>query len=160
MRITSTLHFTASPSDVAAMLIDPTFAEHVGEEIKAAKVTTAEVDKGMSARFSVGSPDAAARILGPTMVITDTVTWEKPHEDGSRLGFMSFSMEGIPASAEGPLRLKEVEGGSEMVFDADFTVRIPLVGKRIEQMAHQSLTSIIAACEQVGNRWLEANARP
>jgi hypothetical protein len=160
MRILTTLHFTAAPEDVAAMLVNPSFAEHVAQEIKATKVTTQDLDKGMTAVFQVGSPQGAAKILGPTMKLSETVTWQKPHADGSRLGHMSFSIEGIPASAQGPLRLDVIEEGTEMVFDADFTVRVPLVGKRIEQMAHESLTAIITACEQVGNRWLETNSRP
>ena len=157
MQITSTLSFIAPADQVAAMMVNPDFAEHVANEIKATSVTSTEVDGGLTSVFTMPSHDAAKRILGPKMTITETVIWSVVLDDESRIGRLSLGVTGVPASAEGPLRLSPTPTGSQIIYDADLSVRIPLVGKKIEQMARKYLTDIIQACESVGNDWLREN---
>ena len=154
----STLSFAASCDRVADMLVNPLFAHHVAAEIRADNVTTTDIEGGLTAVFTLVSPSAARRFLGPNMTITETTTWEQPLADGVRIGRLTLSMAGVPARADGPLDLKPTPTGSLMVYDADFTVKIPLFGKKIEQMAETYLINIIQACESVGNKWLAENS--
>ena len=157
MQITSTLSFIAPPDRVAHMLTNPKFAEHVGAEIKADNVTTTILTDGMTSVFTMISPEAARKLLGPTMTITETVTWQPASPSGARTGRLTLSVTGVPALADGPLRLGPTPTGSQVIYDADFAVKIPLFGKKIEKMAEQYLTNIIKACEKVGNEWLATN---
>ncbi|MDR0488850.1 MAG: DUF2505 domain-containing protein [Propionibacteriaceae bacterium] len=157
MQITSTLSFTAAPNRVADMLTNPKFADHVGAEIKADNVTTTNLDDGMTSVFTMISPEAARKILGPTMTITETVTWQPASPNGARTGRLTLSVAGVPATSDGPLRLGPTPSGSQMIYDADFSVKIPLFGKKIEKMAEQYLSNVIKACEKVGNEWLTSN---
>ena len=142
------------------MLVNPDFADHVGREIQATSVAVTPISKGLSAVFTLDSPDNARRILGPTLTLNETVTWEKRNDDGSRPGRLTITVAGMPASADGQLCLRSTPSGATLVYDSTFTVKIPLVGKRIEEMTAQYLTSIIAACEKVGNNWLANNRHP
>jgi carbon monoxide dehydrogenase subunit G len=152
MQITSTLTFAAPPETVAAMLVNPAFYEHVAAEIHAQTVASTPVDQGLSTVFTVKTPEVAKRILGATMTVTQTVTWQPatPPSEGD----MTLKVAGVPAAAEGPLTLSPSDGGSSMTYNADFNVRIPLVGKKIEQMAQSNITRIMGAFETVGNAWL------
>jgi len=55
------------------------------------------------------------------------------------------------------LTLRPKITGCVVTYDAEFMVRIPLFGKKIEDMAQKYLTQIISACERVGNNWLNSN---
>ncbi len=157
MQITSTLSFAASSERVAEMLVNPGFAEHVGQKIKAGNVTTTEVDNGLTSVFTLETPEAARMIVGNQLTVTETVIWAEPHSDGSRDGRLTLSVTGVPATVDSTLQLRPAPSGSTITYDADFTVRIPLVGKKIEEMAEKHLTRIMEACESVGATWLESH---
>lgn len=152
--------FAATCDDVAAMLINPAFAEHVGKEIQALTVAVRPIEQGLAADFTLAAPDSARRIIGSQITVTELVTWQKPSADGTRVGRMTITLAGMPAESDGPLRLNPTDGGTDMVYDTNFTVKIPLVGKRLEEMTAKYLTQIIEACEKVGNDWLSSNRHP
>ncbi len=154
MQITSTLTFSATPDQVAVMMVDPGFSEHVGSEIHANNVTTSLLDQGLTTVFTLDTPESARRIIGAQMTVTETVTWQAAPVDGVRTGRMTITVAGMPAQADGPLRVGPDEAGATMVYQSDFTVRIPLVGKKIEQLAEKHISRIMKACEKVGNAWL------
>jgi len=156
MRITSTLTFTAPPDRVAEMFSNPDFANHVGTELHADNVTVTQIDNGLTAVFTLATPQSASRILGRQMTLTQTTSFTADvTPDGSRTGRLTMTLAGIPAAADGPLHLRPAgPAGSTMTYDADFVVRIPLVGQKIEQMAASNLEKAIATFEHVGNTWL------
>jgi hypothetical protein len=154
VQITSTLTFAAPCQRVAAMFVNPAFAERVGVELKADSVATAAVDHGMRAQFTLDSPPAAQVLLGKRMTLVETTTWGPAGPDGARQGRLTMKVEASPVLVDGELRLAPTATGSTIVYQATFTVRVPLLGPRIEQAAQQALTGIIAACERVGNAWL------
>ncbi|MCL1907443.1 MAG: DUF2505 domain-containing protein [Propionibacteriaceae bacterium] len=157
MKITSQMAFDAPPPAVADMLVNPDFAQHVGQEINADQVTTTAIADGLSATFTLESPVAARRFLGSHMVITETVTWGKPVGQ-TYTGQINLSVAGVPASAQGPTKLSPTPTGSQLDYSADFHVKIPIIGKQIEKLAAEYLTDIISACEAVGNQWLRENS--
>ena len=157
MKTTLTLNYAASCDRVAAMLVDPGFAAYVGEAAHANNVTVTPIDHGVTSVLTVDSPESARMILGHEMSITQTITWEDPSADGSRRGQMTMSLSGLPASLAGPLFLRPAPEGSTVVYDADFHVRVPLVGKKMEKKFEEYLEKIIHACEEFGNKWLADN---
>jgi hypothetical protein len=159
MRIMSTLAFAAQPDRVATMFISPSFAGHIAKEVKAQNLTMTSIDNGLTAVFTMDSPNVgvAQRILGPYLTLTKTVTWEDSAPDSTRLGRLTITVAGVPATVDGPLRLNEAPHGSSVVYTAELNVAIPLVGKKIEQMVEGYLSQIMAAWERVGNSWLKEN---
>lgn len=151
--MTQDLNFTAAPDKVSAMLVNPDFAKYVGVEISATGFEAKEVEGGLTSRYQVSTPDKAKGILGPDFIVSETVTWES-----ATRGRIAMNVEGVPATVDGPLTIVATPTGCTATYDADFTVKIPLIGKKIEQLAGQYLTKIVAACETVGNRWLASHA--
>ena len=154
-----TLNYTASCDRVAAMLVDPRFAAYVGEAAHANNVTATSIDHGLTAVLTMDTPDSARMLLGREMHMTQTITWEDSSADGSRQGQMSLTLSGVPVSLSGPLFLRPTPDGSTIVYDADFHIRIPLIGKKVEKKVEEYLEQIIHACEEFGNQWLADNQR-
>jgi len=154
MKTTLTLNYAASCDRVAAMLVDPEFAAYVGEAAHANNTTATSIDHGLTAVLTMDTPDSARMLLGREMHMTQTITWEDPAADGSRQGQMSLNLSGVPVSLAGPLSLRPAPGGSTIVYDADFHVRIPLIGKKMEKKVEGYLEKIVHACEEFGNKWL------
>jgi len=155
MKTTLTLNFTGSCDRVAAMFVDPEFAVYVGEAAHATSTLVTPVDHGLTAVMTMDTPDSARKFLGREMHLTQTITWENPSPGGSRRGQMSLTMSGAPISLTGPMLLNPTPDGSTIVYDADFHVRIPLVGKKLEGKVEGYLEQIIHACEEFGNQWLD-----
>ena len=155
MQITSTLTFAAPPETVAAMFVSPSFAKHLADEIQARNVTVSSIDQGLTAVYTVATPDVAKRIIGEDMTLTQTTTWEPTAEPtGPRIGRLTMTIAGMPATADGPLRLTPTAAGSEVVYEADFVIKIPLVGRKLEQLAGNHLSGVLSSLQQVGDAWL------
>jgi len=144
--------FTGSPERVTAMLVDPGFAREVGLEIGATHFLAEAVDHGQKATYVVGTPEVARRLAGVDLTIVETVTW-----DAADHGRMRLAIDGFPAACDGPLTLETTDDGCVAHYEADFSIRIPLLGARLEQAARGYLTRIIHAVQQVGQRWLAAH---
>jgi len=154
MKTILTLNYAASCDRVAAMLVDPEFTAYVGEAAHANNTTATPIDHGLTAVLTMDTPDSARMLLGREMRMTQTITWENPSSDGSRQGQMSLTLSGVPVSLSGPLFLRPTPDGATIVYDADFHIRIPLVGKKVEKKVEEYLEQIIHACEEFGNKWL------
>ena len=61
---------------------------------------------------------------------------------------------GTPASADGALRLADVVGGSEFVVDASVTVKVPLIGGKIESMVAEQIEGLLAQETAFTLEWL------
>ena len=67
-----------------------------------------------------------------------------PAGPGRYNGTVSVRIPGTPASADGALRLADVVGGSEFVVDASVTVKVPLIGGKIESMVAEQIEGLLA----------------
>ena len=161
MQISSTLAFAAAPDRVAAMFIDPGFATWLGSEVGALNVTATPLERGLSAVYTIASPEAAALFLGPHMTLVQTTSWdESPAADKTRGGRLTMSLDGLPASADGPLSLTPTPTGSEVTYAADFHVRVPVIGGKLEKLVGANLTKLLDSLGRIGTSWLDQHPEP
>jgi len=149
------------------MLVDPRFAEHLGQKAHAENLTVTSLDDGITGVLTMPTPELttpglekAGRILGllgPHMTVTWTLTWEIPAEDGSRTGHLTVSLTGIPASLTGPIHLSPTDTGSQLDCDLDFTVAVPLFGRTAEKLASAHVDSLASGAESIGQEWIDDN---
>lgn len=154
MEITSHLSFDASCDAVAQMLTDPQFYQFVGDHLNATSVAATPVDDGLTASMIVPAPEGTGKWIGAHLNLTETVIWGPASGDGSRNGRMALTLSGFPATMDGPIKLEPTNQGCSMDYNAEFTVRIPLIGKKVENMAGDSMTRLVHASETLGNSWL------
>ena len=57
-------------------------------------------------------------------------------------------------TAKGTMTMRRVANGVERVVDGEVTVRVPLVGKKIEKAILGSVTSSYEQAAQITQKWL------
>ena len=151
-RLTKTLTYDASAEAVAEMLDDPGFREEVLERqrvvrgsvsIEGDHVTIEQV------RSADDIPSFARSFVGDEILIVQTESWTSPTSADVRL-----TIPGKPGEAVGTLELVESGGTTTESIDLDLTVKIPLVGGKIEKLIAGIFSSALDVEQRVGREWL------
>ena len=151
-RLTKTLTYDASAEAVAAMLDDTGFREEVLERqrvvrgsvsIEGDHVTIEQV------RSADDIPSFARSFVGDEILLVQTESWTSPTSADVRL-----AIPGKPGEAVGTLELVESGGSTTESIDLDLTVKIPLVGGKIEKLIAGIFSSALDVEQRVGREWL------
>lgn len=156
-RLVQTLTYEATSADVAAMLADPAFREEVCRNQRATSYeVSVEGTPGdpMQVRIEMQQPtdtvpSFAKKIVGASTTILQTETWSSvDHAE------IHVSIPGKPGEMVGTAVLAEAGGVTTETVTLDVTVRIPLVGGKIEDLIAKLLGSALRAEERTGKAWL------
>ena len=146
------LAYDASAQAVAAMLDDVAFREEV---LRRQKVLRGSVDiDGDVARIEqVHSgrdvPSFARKFVGDEIVIVQTETWTS-----ATTADVEIAIPGTPAGAVGTIALTESDGTTTEVVDLAVSVRIPLVGGKVEGLVADLVRAALDREHEVGVEWL------
>ena len=157
MQLTSRQDFPAPPSDVFAMLTDEAFLRHAATEMGSPDARVAASASRTAVEATIESPAEVRAFVGPTLRILLDVDWGAAEPDGGRAGTFSMTVPGTPVTVAGRTRLAPTASGSELVYDGDLEVKVPLIGGRIEKEAAPAILEALDAQARVGRAWL---ARP
>ncbi len=101
------------------------------------------------------APDAARKMLGETVLVTQTEVWSDASDDsGAREGTLNVKIEGVPLTVTGRMRLEGDDSRTTEVIDAELSSRVPLLGAKIVDAAKPLLLSAIRAERRCGEVWL------
>ncbi len=151
-KLTKKLTYDASAEAVTAMLDDRAFREEVLErqhvargsvDIQGDEVTIEQV------RPADGLPSFVQKFVGNEIVIVQKETWTSPTSAD-----VTLSIPGKPGEAVGTLTLTEAGGTTTQVIDLDLSVRIPLVGGKIESFVAGLFLKALDREHEVGVEWL------
>ncbi|MCY7400574.1 MAG: DUF2505 domain-containing protein [Nocardioides sp.] len=151
-KLTKQLTYDASAEAVTAMLDDRAFREAVLErqhvargsvDIDGDEVTIEQV------RASDDLPSFARSFVGDEIVIVQKETWTSPTSADMRL-----SIPGKPAEAVGSLTITESGTTTTEVIDLVVSVRIPLVGGKVEGLIAGLVREALDREHEVGVEWL------
>ena len=146
------LAYDAPAEAVAAMLDDVAFREEVLARQKVLR-GSASIDGDLVTLEQVRSgddlPSFARRFVGDEITIVQKETWTSPTTCDVEL-----SIPGKPGEAVGTMRLVESDGTTTEVVDLDLSVRIPLVGGKIESLIAGLFGDALAIEHRVGMEWL------
>ena len=151
-RLTKRLTYDATAEAVAAMLDDPEFREEVLERQKVIRGTvTIDGDAVTIEQVRSGDdiPSFAKKFVGDEILIVQTENWTSPTSADVRL-----TIPGKPGEAVGTLELVESGGTTTESVDLDLTVKIPLVGGKIEQLIAGIFSAALDVEQKVGREWL------
>ena len=139
MKMLLTHHFPCSPEEFWAVVMDPVFSKETDQKARIEKTvleSRIEPDgrRYQHMRFFYLDPLPAivARILG-----TGHLTYEQIQRIDDRA--LTLEWEVIPPisrkkfRADGFYRVRAAKGGCERVIEGDVEVKVPLVGRKIEQ---------------------------
>lgn len=154
MQISATATFAADPARVYAMQTDRAFLEEV---CRAGGAVTYEVEvDGNRTRMSrsMPSPDVARMVVGDTITVVETYVWGEASADGSRTAQLHVDVPGTPGQMNGTALLTPTAGGSQIHVTGDLVVKIPLLGRKLEQAAAPALTAGVEVQERVAREHL------
>ncbi|MGI9003255.1 MAG: DUF2505 domain-containing protein [Pseudonocardia sp.] len=109
---------------------------------------------GVSAR---NLPPIATSMVRGDLVIERTESLTRD-ASGQYSGKVAVAIRGMPASAVGRMRLADQDGsGSEFAVRANVTVKVPLIGGKIEDVVADQVRNLLAAEMAFTLQWIEQN---
>lgn len=155
-RLLHTMVYDAPADAVAAMLSDSAFREEVctNQRATAFNVSVEGTVEAKDVRIEMTQPtdrvpSFAKKIVGNETTIVQTETWSSPTH-----GEILVTIPGKPGEMRGTATLVEVDGVTTETVDLQVTVKIPLVGGKIEELLAKLLGSAMRAEERTGKAWL------
>lgn len=151
----------ATIDEVAAMLITRQFREEVCEAIgvlrqdvtvrpTAEGTTEVTIDQVQPAQ---GIPSFAKKLVGEEIPIRQHEVWHLG-EGGRSWADVDVTIPGRPGEMVGTARLSAANGSVEEIVELDVSVRVPLVGGKVEGLIAQMLVQALEAENRVGRAYL------
>ncbi|WOP17874.1 DUF2505 domain-containing protein [Raineyella sp. LH-20] len=154
MQISATALFPADPARVFAMQIDRAFLEEVCRIGGAVRYEVEANGHRTRMSRSMPAPELARKFVGDTITVVETYLWGDASADGTRTADLVVDVPGTPGRMTGAAVLSPALGGSQIVVSGDLVVKLPLVGRKLEQAAAPALTAGIEVQETVARRYL------
>ncbi|MDP3969713.1 MAG: DUF2505 domain-containing protein [Nocardioides sp.] len=162
MKIRHVSSYPAPADEVHAMLLDPAYRERVCAALEAvsADVRVEEVPGGHQVRIdqvqpTTGVPSFAKKFAGETTRAVQVEEWNG--EGPERRATLSIETPGKPTRTTGTLALAPEGEGTSVVLDAELSVTVPLIGKKLEGLMAELFTNGRDTEHQVGLAWLEGD---
>ena len=157
MRFRHELSYDAPPEQVFAMLADPEFrrASCAAMEVISAAVQLERDGDGFALvidqqQNTKDLPAFARTFAGESTQAIQRETWRSPTH-----GELSIESPGKPASATGSIRLEPAGGGTTEVVELDITVKVPLIGGKLEKLLAEKVAAGMDVEHGVGVLWLK-----
>lgn len=157
MRFQHTSTYAAPVDEVYAMLTDPAWREKVGtaQGVVSSDVTISPEGEGCrvvidQVQDTAGLPAIAKKIAGDTTRAVVTEIWASPTS-----GTIEIVAPGKPTKAVGTVTLEPDGAATRHVLDLEVTVKVPLVGGKLEGLMADNIGRGLEVEEAVGAAWLE-----
>ena len=160
MHVTDSFTYPAGLETVRTMATNPQFVRSRLNfpGVEPAKITVEERDADTVVHMTVtisetALPDAARRFVKKGVSADVTETWS-PISDGTCHVTMDLSVQGAPVTARALSTLNDQGASTQRSVDADFHVKVPLIGKSIEQRAATRVSLLWKNEVRAAEKWL------
>lgn len=157
MRFRRELTYQADPGAVFAMLADPAFRERVGtaQQVASIDVSLTRTGEGFTLvidqlQDTAGLPAIARKIAGDTTRAVVREEWAD-----ATGGTVEITAPGKPTRAAGTVGLSASGTGTTYVLDLEVTVKVPLVGAKLEKVMADKIEEGLSVEHSVGTAWLK-----
>ncbi|GAB3621990.1 hypothetical protein GCM10027418_00720 [Mariniluteicoccus endophyticus] len=154
MDISTTADFAADPTKVFEMLTDREFLVKVAEASGAVSHDVKVVDATTTSTRELPNPPEMQKFAGKTLTVVETINWGPASDDGSRTGTLDLKVPGQPVSMPGTVTLAPGGRGTTVTVQGDLSVKVPLLGKKIEKAAAPAILEGLEIEQRVGDQWL------
>ncbi|GAB3031319.1 hypothetical protein GCM10011376_24510 [Nocardioides flavus (ex Wang et al. 2016)] len=151
-KITKQMAYDAPAEAVVAMLDDVAFREEVlvrQKVVRGSASVDGDVVRIEQVRSGHDLPSFARKFAGDEIVVVQTETWTSPTSCD-----VEIAIPGKPGEAVGTIELVESGSTTVQVVDLDLSVRIPLVGGKIEGLVAGLFSDALDVEHRVGKEWL------
>lgn len=163
MRIKDSYTYPAPLDRIGAMFADPEYTRSrldirgvVDPRVEVTEdggVTTITVNASVDTDML---PAAARRFVRSGLSVSVVETWV-PAQGTTRRGTTEVHVKGAPVTLRATSVLTGDSGTTTRTIDADLTVSIPLMGRRIEQQAQSHVHALFARELEAARTWLDAH---
>ena len=157
MEFTQSVSYPSTVEEVVAMYLTPDyqqrrFGSFVVEGSESVAVEGERITFSGTARPEL-LPAAAARFVKGALRVSFAEEWRRD-EDGAR-SRTTVTVDGAPVSVEASSALSPSEEGCVRQIRGNLSVRIPLLGGRIEKEAVAHLGRVVERERELATQWLE-----
>ncbi|HQR26152.1 MAG TPA: DUF2505 domain-containing protein [Nocardioides sp.] len=157
MRFRHEMAYDAGADRVYAMKADRRFREEVcrHQQVLRYRVDLEDTASGLSVDIDQvqalrGVATSVRRFVGEEIEIEQRETWHSPGD-----ATLVVSIPGKPGRMDGRISLREQDGRTVETVTGDIRVKVPLVGRQIEEMVARVFRYALDAEYAVGTDWLE-----
>lgn len=158
MQINSQQSYADTPDQVFAMMTDEAYLAACCDRFGAKERTIAVDGNTTTVNMKLPAPAQVQKFIGAVLPLNQIITWGEPAADGTRNGTLTMTVDKMPVNVSGTAVLRPGGQGTEVVYEADMSVKIPLLGKKLEQEAAPVAKRALDAQEQVGKDYLAKRA--
>ena len=157
MQFTQSVSYPGTVDEVVAMYLTPAYLERrfgqfVVEGSQAVSAEGERVSFAGTVRPEL-IPAAAARFVKSDLRISFTEEWAR--DEAGATSRTSVTVDDAPVSVEATSTLAPADAGSVRVVTGNVSVRVPLLGGRIEKEAVAHLGRVVERERELAATWLE-----
>ena len=157
MQFTQSISYPGTVDEVVAMYLTPAYLERrFGQFVVEGSQTVSVEGERVSFAGTVRPeliPAAAARFVKPDLRIAFTEEWTT--NEAGATSRTSVTVDGAPVSVEATSTLTPTDAGSAREVSGNLSVRVPLLGGRIEKEAVARVGRLTANEQASAAQWLE-----
>ena len=147
----SASHVYSAPADVVfGMLNDPEFRRYSAGFMGADEVEVI----GERLVAVLEAPRDLRGLTGSSLTLEQVVSWHQAGPGGVRTGDLQVTLVGVPMSLSALVRLVPETDGTLVDYSGDLTIKIPIMGRFLEQQAAPFIVEALDAQHQAGIYWL------
>jgi uncharacterized protein YndB with AHSA1/START domain len=159
MKFQHEVSYAASPDRVFAMLADPAFREAAcaAQGVLSAEVELRRNGNGFSLTIDQlqktdDLPSFARSVTGDSTRVVQREVWAD-----TTGGTLKLESPGKPSGVSGTITLRPEGSGTVEIVELDITVKVPLIGGKLEKLLADKVRAGMDAEHGVGVTWLEGN---
>jgi len=157
MQFTQSISYPGTVDEVVAMYLTPAYLERrFGQFVVDGSSTVSVEGERVSFAGTVRPeliPAAAARFVKSDLRVTFTEEWAT--NEAGATSRTSVTVDGAPVSVEATSTLSPSDAGSAREVSGNVSVRVPLLGGRIEKEAVTHLGRVVEREQALATNWLE-----
>ena len=156
MEFTQSVSYPGTVDEVVAMYLSPDYQERrFGSFLVEGSSSVAVQGQRITFSGTVRPellPAAASRFVKGALSVSFTEEWTK--DEAVARSRTTVTVEGAPVSLQASSTLAPAGGGCERAVAGKLSVRIPLLGGRIEKEAVARLSRVVERERELANAWL------
>lgn len=149
-------HYADTPAHVFAMFNDPDWWRELLNHAGAKSSTVTVQNNQINVQMDMPTPRKARAFLGETLSLEQITAWQ-PADDGWDGTFRQSAGGKVPGVADGTITLRPDTDGCVVEYHGEFKVNVPILGRKLEQMAGPYVTRVIDLQEKIGKDWLASH---
>lgn len=154
--LTAQLDFPADPMRTYDLVTDEGYVHAVaeatgGQDIKVEVIATADGGSTVTSTRSLAPrvPGYAKALVGDKITLQEKRVYGPAAPDGTRIGTVNVSFDGLPVRVEGLLTLASSGEGSTICLEAKINASVPFVGGKVEKFALEQVQEFLLRETQV-----------